>query len=282
MSGTNKQRFLAELSKLLGFMSSWDREATIEQYSAMFDAAESEAELLAELGSPTKLAIAIAREYVPTPPPETAAEVPAPGEAAEALPGEAMEAGAAEAAAPGETAEAESPAETGPVFGEETAIAPEMLSALENAVEKAQERETDGGKTAQALPAESPAEESGLAEKRKKRRVRGVALLFYTVAALLTGLPVALVLIALGVPFLLLGVGVVAGAVYLAMELIGMLNMVSDVLMVAGAGLLLVGIGVFFAWLGLWLSIELGCAWIGGVIFRLGAKLCLKKEVPGE
>ena len=77
VSSINRQKFIAELSKLLGFMSSWDREATLEKYNAMFDAADSEAEVLVTLGSPTKLAIAIANEYVPTPAPVREETLPA-------------------------------------------------------------------------------------------------------------------------------------------------------------------------------------------------------------
>ena len=60
---------MAELSKLLGFMSAWDRRDALAKYDAMFDEAADEAELIDTLGSPTKLAIGLALNYVPSPPP---------------------------------------------------------------------------------------------------------------------------------------------------------------------------------------------------------------------
>lgn len=117
-------------------------------------------------------------------------------------------------------------------------------------------------------------------KKKRSRQVRPVVLAFYIPVALVIGLPIAVVLIALGVPFLLAGGAIGALAVWGVLQIIAALTMVSDVLMVIGAGLALLGLGLFLAWFGLWLSIELGCAWLGGVVFRLGGKLCWKKEVP--
>jgi len=62
----NQIQYLNELKKLLSFMSSWDRQATLEQYAAMFREAEDEEALIEKLGSPTKLAIGLAGHYVPT------------------------------------------------------------------------------------------------------------------------------------------------------------------------------------------------------------------------
>ena len=60
---------MAELTRLLGFMSSWDRQAVLEKYEALFAAAEDPDALTEELGTPTKLAIDLAATYVPTPAP---------------------------------------------------------------------------------------------------------------------------------------------------------------------------------------------------------------------
>lgn len=65
----NRQSYLAELAKLLGFMSSWDRQAALDKYNALFDEAGDEAALIKMLGSPTHLAINLANSYVPTPAP---------------------------------------------------------------------------------------------------------------------------------------------------------------------------------------------------------------------
>lgn len=59
----NKQKFLAELSKLLTFMYEEDRQRALELYSRMFDEAEDERALIQSLLSPTKQAVIVARAY---------------------------------------------------------------------------------------------------------------------------------------------------------------------------------------------------------------------------
>lgn len=322
----NKQKFLAELSRLLGFMSSWDRADTIQKYSAIFDASDSEAEVIAELGSPTKLAISIARDYVPTARPErtdqavcTDAEDAVPEEqvhqpmeqegekAAQAENGQdAQENAAAEDIA---AAEMPSPSDDLPtdeeasesarsasgdalknesaVFSKDTDIAPEMLSALESAIERAEKADVLSGGDAEEsasepeLSADEPCENVA-GKSSDGRKARPAVLILYVLLSVAIGLPIAVVLIAIGVPFALLGGGAAAGTVYGFIHMIPALTMFSDVLLVIGAGLVLIGAGLLVAWFGLWLSIKLGCAWIGGVIFRLGDRLCFKREVAGE
>ena len=109
-------------------MSTADRAAAIKKYSAMFDAAEDESALMDELGTPTMLAISLARSYVPgamqeedeeppvPAPDESGEEAKAPSAAAEA-PSDEQEAPAEAQAAPAEEQEAPEE-ESGPVFGE--------------------------------------------------------------------------------------------------------------------------------------------------------------------
>ncbi len=59
----NRQRYMAELSKLLAFMFKEDREDILEQYNKLLDEAEDEQALLESFGSPTKLAVTISRTY---------------------------------------------------------------------------------------------------------------------------------------------------------------------------------------------------------------------------
>ena len=59
----NKQKFLAELGKLLTFMYEEDRQTALAMYSKMFDDAESEEGLIQFLGTPTRQAVVIARTY---------------------------------------------------------------------------------------------------------------------------------------------------------------------------------------------------------------------------
>ena len=51
---------MAELDRLLGFMSSWDRDIALKKYQALSAAASDEQALIEELGTPTKLAIDLA------------------------------------------------------------------------------------------------------------------------------------------------------------------------------------------------------------------------------
>ena len=91
---------MAELTKLLGFMSSWDRQAVLDEYAAKFDNCDDFDALTESLGSPTRVAIALARDYVPTPPPKPAepADTPLPEETA--APAETSETPSAEPEAP--------------------------------------------------------------------------------------------------------------------------------------------------------------------------------------
>ncbi len=59
----NKQKFLAELGKLLTFMYEEDRQSALAMYSKMFDDTDSEEALIQFLGSPTRQAVVVARAY---------------------------------------------------------------------------------------------------------------------------------------------------------------------------------------------------------------------------
>lgn len=59
----NKQKFLAELGKLLTFMYDEDRQTALAMYGRMFDNARDEQALIQFLISPTRQAVVIARAY---------------------------------------------------------------------------------------------------------------------------------------------------------------------------------------------------------------------------
>ncbi len=226
---------MAELSKLLGFMSAWDRRDTLQKYEALFCETANDEELIATLGSPTKLAIGLALNYVPSPAPVSIA-----------------------------------------VEEEEEAV---ELAAEEEAEQPAEDVESAEG---ESLPeaCEEEEEEPYIAEPR--RRVRAFGLLVSIIFGLVIGLPIALFLICVGIPFLVSGLGVAGGAVWAALTAIPMLSMFSDILVVLGVGLVLCALGLLLAWFGLWLSFELGYLWLGGVVLRLGRALTYKKEVAAE
>lgn len=59
----NKQKFLAELGKLLTFMYEEDRQVALGLYENMFDTCANEQLLLQHLGTPTRQAVMVARSY---------------------------------------------------------------------------------------------------------------------------------------------------------------------------------------------------------------------------
>ena len=63
MNVINKQKFLAELGRLLTFMYEEDRQTALAMYSKMFDDAAEEQLLLQFLISPTRQAVLLARSY---------------------------------------------------------------------------------------------------------------------------------------------------------------------------------------------------------------------------
>lgn len=63
VKGINKQKFLAELGRLLTFMYEEDRQTALAMYSKMFDDAAEEQRLLQLLVSPTRQAVVLARSY---------------------------------------------------------------------------------------------------------------------------------------------------------------------------------------------------------------------------
>ena len=63
MISINKQKFLAELGRLLTFMSEEDRQEALTLYAKMFDDVADEQALLQSLLSPTRQAVIIARAY---------------------------------------------------------------------------------------------------------------------------------------------------------------------------------------------------------------------------
>lgn len=63
MNPINKQKFLAELGRLLTFMYEEDRQRALAMYSGMFDETEDENAVMQLLVSPTRQAVILARAY---------------------------------------------------------------------------------------------------------------------------------------------------------------------------------------------------------------------------
>ena len=204
-------------------MSAWDREATLAQYEAMLGDSEDPEALMESLGTPTRLAIELARTYVPSPAPERAPETEDEAlTGAEAVPDEP---------------------------------APEQIQW------------------------ELDPEPEEVTEQPTVRVVKGGALAAYLVPAILIGLPIAVFLICLGLPFILGGGALLVTGVQQALRMIALLPLISDILLVIGAALASCAVGLLLVWLGLWISMELCWLWADRVLLALGRKFCVK-EVP--
>lgn len=101
-------------------------------------------------------------------------------------------------------------------------------------------------------------------------------LILYVFAAIPLGFAGVALLLIPAILFLNLGVG----AVWIAVSLIGMcfssFAVIADMMVVFGASLILVALGLLFVWLFIWF---IGCAIVGFIrgVFRLGRKICCKE-----
>lgn len=352
----NKQKFLAELGKLLTFMYDEDRLAALEEYGRMFDAACDEQALMQLLISPTRQAVVIARAYnarerklqvntqskdglydgaeedsdylrairaiekeardmniiapdVPVEQFTLFADGVHPVEGAD----EAQEA-SAQAAAPevsaqraaDEAAEAELPTAQGVADGD-APDAPAVSAAGEaddvdaflaefsfgeGALDAAQEESPAPAEAAavtsveaeEALPefdAPAPQEkrrEGGKSVPLTARRANVPLLILYIIIAL----PVAgiCVLVLLLPTFFALGMAACAvslGCMALS-SAFGAFTIFADVMVVLGAALVILAVGLFFLWLFVWL-IGGAIAGLINALIKLGGKWCYK-EVP--
>ena len=110
------------------------------------------------------------------------------------------------------------------------------------------------------------------------RGIRGGALAAYLVPAIVIGLPVAVLLICIGLPFLLGGAWLIVSAIYEASKVLALLTLISDMLLVGGGTLIVCAVGLVLCWLGLWISMELCWLWVGKALVGLGRRLCVRKE----
>ena len=203
VTSINKQKFLAELGKLLTFMYEEDRQRAMSLYSRMFEEAGDEHALIQALISPTRQAVVVARAYNSNlgrlslsastkAAPEDRDEngVPDYVQAIEAvreqawadlnLPAEAEE--TEEAPAEAEEAE-EAPAEAeeteeAPAEAEETEEAPAEAEEAEEAPAEAEEAEEASAEAEEAEEAPAEAEEAeetpAEAEPENKSKPEGI------------------------------------------------------------------------------------------------------------
>lgn len=233
-------------------MSSWDRQAALKKYQALFAASTDSEALMEELGTPTKLAIELAASYVPTRSPSALAE--ALTQCPVALEDMLRDPGilAADLSQPEfpESAECAPRPETW-VFESAPEVPPLFIPETQD-------------KPVPPAPA--------------RRRVMVGALIAYLIPAIVIGLPVAVLLVCLGLPFLCGGGALIYASVHEALQVFGHLRLVSDMLLTGGAALIGCALGLLLAWFGLWLSMELCWLWVGRALTGLGRKLCVREE----
>ena len=292
----DERKYLAELEKLLSFMSSWDRQAALERYEAMFDEAKDPQALIEELGTPTKVAVELANGYVSSLPPgaavetqEQSPEMPiepesedssAPQPEAERF-SEAPEENAVSepntevpeaAQVPDETADAEQRTRPEEAPTQEDPPAQEDASNAEADRPSGEEAPAQEGIPAPDIPHPMPEEATSdgaepaveAPEAEERHGANGFVKLLYWLFVILIGI---------GIPFLAAGVWVIYTVIHIVPGALAGFTLLSDTLLLGGAGLALLAFGLFLAWFGLWLSISLCRLWIGKALFALGNRV---------
>ena len=288
----NKNAYLAELTQLLYYMTPWDRDAAIEECRNRFDSCADPDQIARELGSPMKLAVTLHRTYVPAPEPVEGASVPSrlpprPEPETPAPPAnipEPSDAPEAEAPAPDEES---APEPAIPVEGE--APEPAEDTAAETSAES-EPRQAEDQEPAADQPAEEsapgepvpPRNEPGPARTEPREEIfseifqaatmaqsaivtasepqeevpataRLGILIPYTIACILLGIPVSLLLFA--VDLLIFGIAVAAlasGVYFLTFLVKPLFPTLGDKLVIIGLSILFITAAVAICALGIW------------------------------
>lgn len=265
----NKQRFLAELRRLLVFMSEEDRDEAVRRCGEAFDAAgpEGESALIADMGSPTKLAIALSRGYepgtIPDVIPKTAIVRP---QAAEAIPagGEMLP---AEPAVTWTDLPSFEPHEAG------TAEAPAPDTAPETPADGKQEWQNETPEPAPEAPAEPEAPHTVV--ERTMPLWLGIPLFILVFGAL--GIPLGILCLAVSLALLVPGAAILFGAYLIGVGGLWCTAYMADAVLLFGAAFIVLAVGMLVLWLGIWLAVKLftaygrGVGWIAGEL--LGRKV---------
>lgn len=343
----DRQKYVAELGKLLSGMAPQDREAVLRGINARFDAEGDDAAVIASLGSPTFAAVTVLRGYtppeegasdsVPMPEPRRARPEPKPvepepiepepeePEAPEEAEPEEPEAESAEADEPSPVepvpeAESTEPAEPAPepeappaepetepepepeqpeIPAEpaepETAEEPAEAEAPEDAVGPAEEPEEPDEPEESGTEAEGPGEPAGTGEAEepeeaeespdlppfwggppelpKPPKAKVGLLILYIILGVAVGLPLTVLFacVALGI-FGCGGALIAAAALLVSFCFLGM-GVVADILLLAGAALVLAALGLLLLFFAVWFFIRCVVGFVN-LILRKGREWC--------
>ena len=347
MTVIDRQKYVAELGKLLSGMAPQDREAVLRGVNARFDEEGDDAAVIASLGSPTFAAVSVLRGYtppeegasdsVPMPEPRRARPEPKPVEP-EPIESEPEEPEAPEEAEPeepeAESAEADEPSpvepvpeaestepaepapepeappaepETGPepepeqpeIPAEpaepETAEEPAEAEAPEDAVGPAEEPEEPDEPEESGTEAEGPGEPAGTGEAEepeeaeenpdlppfwggppelpKPPKAKVGLLILYVILGVAVGLPLTVLFacVALGI-FGCGGALIAAAALLVSFCFLGM-GVVADILLLAGAALVLAALGLLLLFFAVWFFIRCVVGFVN-LILRKGREWC--------
>ncbi|MGI5936599.1 MAG: DUF1700 domain-containing protein [Oscillospiraceae bacterium] len=238
---------MIELKNYLANMDPQDRDTALSRYEAMFDEAgeENEDEVIARLGSPAKVAIAIKREFDSRPPfPAESKTVP-----------EATE---------DESSESAHEDDENIPDNEDIPAAPEA---------EEEEKET---------PAEDVQEPSGgsvsgdLNTPAPEKRLRPLLLVLYIIPAVIIGIPLIALALALSIAFFAGGVAGLAGGVQVFILGFSVEGLIADSLLLFGGGLVIFAVGLVLTWFAIWFCASSLRGIVGG-IFSLGRRACYKE-----
>ena len=301
MTVIDRQKYVAELGKLLSGMAPQDREAVLRGVNARFDEEGDDAAVIASLGSPTFAAVSVLRGYtppeegasasVPMPEPRRARPEPKPAEPEPAEPEqeepavaeETEEIEEAELPVEPEAAELEPEPEAEPeaeAAADEAAEETEPDSEPEGPAEEPDEEEAE----AEDMPAESePAEDEdapelppfwdGPPELPKPPKAKVGLLILYSVLGVVIGLPLTVLFtcVALGI-FCCGGVLIGAAALLVSFCFLGM-NVVADILLLAGAALVRAALGLLLLFFAVWFFLRCVVGFVN-LILRKGREWC--------
>ena len=346
MTVIDRQKYVAELGKLLSGMAPQDREAVLRGVNARFDEEGDDAAVIASLGSPTFAAVSVLRGYtppeegasdnVPMPEPRRARPEPKPVEPEPAEPGqeepaEAEEIEEAEIPAEPEAAEpepepeteavAESPEadEPAPEAGEpaseaepdesaceqqpeapeaeteqpEAPAEPEAEAAEDEAADETEpdsepevtaEEPDEEEAEAENMPAESePAEDEdapelppfwdGPPELPKPPKAKVGLLILYSVLGVVIGLPLTVLFTCVALGIFCCGGGLIGAAALLVSFCFLGMNVVADILLLAGAALVLAALGLLLLFFAVWFFLRCVVGFVN-LILRKGREWC--------
>ena len=248
----NKQRYLAELQRLLVFMTPEDRDAIVRRYAALFDSVgpDGEAELIGKIGSPTKAAISLSRGY-------EAGRLPEQLPGAPALP---------EKPKPALTET------TGDPWGDLPNY--DLPGYEEPKLPLGDTQAQPGGEefSMPDLPGYYPARTASRAAPVRRSVPLWLGIPLYLIIVIALGIPLAVACVVIFLALLVPGLLVLFGTYLVFVGGLWCLSFMADAILLFGASFIVLSFGIIILFGGLWLGVRLmalysrGIGWITGVL----------------